>query len=236
MLRIVHWVLLFAPIGIFALALGLALDNGLAVASFVARIMIITAAAAVIAILLGYAIAWAGGGLDPIRFGRAIGSAQALAAGTCSSAATLPAMIETSQERLRIDPVVGGSVLPLAASIFRFATTLYKGAVVILFMCAMGLPLDPAVLLVGGAVLILGAIGSAGLPGAAVMYASWAAGLQILGLPLELVPLLIAANALPDILLTAGNVTADLAVTSVVARRFRGSVGTPSATPIQEAA
>jgi len=236
MLRIVDWVLLFTPIGIFALALGLALDNGLGVAGFVARIVLESGVCAVVAVLLGYGIAWIGGGIEPIRFGRAIAAAQAMAAGTCSSAATLPAMIETSDDRLGIPEAIGGAVLPLAVSIFRFAVPLYQGAIVILFTRAMGLPLDAPTLLIGGAVLILSTIGGAGLPGAAVMYASWAAGLQILGLPLELVPLLIAANALPDIIVTVGNVTADLAVTSAVARRLRRRVAIPEPAPIQEAA
>ena len=221
MLRIVEWVLRFTPIGIFALALGLAIDNGFGIAGFVARIALVSGVCAAVAILLGYGIAWIGGGIRPIDFGRAIASAQAMAAGTCSSAATLPAMIETSEQRLGIPSAIGGSVLPLAASIFRFAVLLYAGGVVILLTRAMGLPLDAPTLLLGGAVFILSNLGSSGVPGAAVMYAGWAAGLQVLGLPLELVPLLIAANVLPDILVTTGNVTADLAVTAVVARRLR---------------
>lgn len=232
MLRIVHWVLLFAPVGIFALALGLALDNGLEIAGFVARIVLVYGVCAALAILLGYLVAWIGGGFEPGRFGRAIAGCQAMAAGTCSSAATLPLMIETSQAKLGIPPAIGGSVLPLAVAIFRFGVPLCQGAIVILFMRSIGLSLDPATLLLGGAVLILSNMGAAGLPGAAVMYASWAAGLQVLGLPFELIPLLIAANALPDIILTAANVTGHLAVTSVVSRRLSGGgVKTSAAVP-----
>jgi Na+/H+-dicarboxylate symporter len=155
MLRIVDWVLLFTPIGIFALTLGLALDNGLGVAGFVARIVLESGVCAAIAILLGFAIAWIGGGIDPIRFGRAIAAAQAMAAGSCSSAATLPAMIETSKDGLGIPEAIGGSVLPLAVSIFRFAVPLYQGAIVILFMGAMTLPRDAPTLLLGGGMRIL---------------------------------------------------------------------------------
>lgn len=237
MLRIVDWVLLFTPLGIFALALGLSLDNGLGAAGFVARIILEAGFCASLAVLLGYVIAWIGGGIEPLRFGRAIAGTQAMAAGTCSSAATLPAMIETSEDRLGIPAAIGGSVLPLAVSIFRFAVPLYQGAIVILFMRASGLPLDPSILLLGGAILVLSNVGSSGVPGAAVMYASWAAGLQVLGLPLEFVPLLVAANVLPDIILTVGNVTADLAVTSVVARRLQGRpLELPSDSPLQETA
>jgi Na+/H+-dicarboxylate symporter len=94
---------------------------------------------------------------------------------------------------------------------------------VILLLHAGGMALDPAKLAIVGAILILANLGIAGLPGAAVVAASWGAALGFLGLPLGLLPLLIAAVPLPDILLTVCNVTADLAVTTIVDRWLRGT-------------
>ena len=223
MIRIVHWVLWFTPLGIFILALGLALDTGLAIAGIVAQMVIASIAGALIAIMVAYGLAWIGAGVSPRRFGPAVLEVQAMAAGTCSSAATLPAMIEASAQRLGVPDAIGGAVLPLAVSIFRFAVPLYQGAVIIILAHALGLTLTPGQALLCGAIFVLAQIGSAGLPGAAVMYASWAPGLQFLGMPIEIVPLLIAGNALPDIVVTVGNVTADMAVTTIVARVFRRS-------------
>ena len=218
MLCLVHWVLRLTPLGIFMLSMGLALNIGLAIAGFVAQIVVASIIAALIAITLGYLLAWLAGAVTPLRFGKAVIGVQVMAAGTCSSAASLPAMIEASERKLGIDPAIGGAVLPLAVSIFRFSVALYQGALIVLFMIAMGLPLDSARLFVAGALLILGTMGGAGLPGAAVIYTSWIAALQFLGLPVELVPIMIAANALPDIFVTAGNVTAHMAVTAIIAR------------------
>ena len=223
MIRIVQWVLIFTPAGIFILSLGLALDTGFAVAGFMMQIVVSSVTGAALAIAVSYGLAWLLGGVNPIRFGRAVLGAQAMAAGTCSSAATLPAMLECSEHRLGISDAVGGAVLPLAVSIFRFAVVFYQGALVILLMHAAGLPLHPGKMAIAGGLLIMSNLGIAGLPGAAVVAASWGAALEFLGLPLGVLPLLIATISLPDILLTVGNVTGDLAVTTIVDRWLRRS-------------
>ncbi len=223
MIHIVQWVLIFTPAGIFILSLGLALDTGFAVAGFMVQLVVASCATSVLAILVSYGLAWFLGGVNPIRFGKAVLGAQAMAAGTCSSAATLPVMLECSEHKLGISDAVGGAVLPLAVSIFRFAVMFYQGTVVILFMHAAGLPLDPAKMAICGGLLIMSNLGIAGLPGAAVVAASWGAALGFLGLPLGLLPLLIAAIPLPDIFITVGNVTGDLAVTTIVDRWLRRS-------------
>jgi Na+/H+-dicarboxylate symporter len=102
MIRIVQWVLIFTPLGIFILSLGLALDTGFAVAGFLAQIVIASCLTSILAIVVSYALAWLMGGVGPLRFGKAVLGAQAMAAGTCSSAATLPVMLECSEHKLGI--------------------------------------------------------------------------------------------------------------------------------------
>jgi Na+/H+-dicarboxylate symporter len=223
MIHIVEWVLIFTPAGIFILSLGLALDTGFAVAGFMTQIIVSSVIGAVLSIVASYGLAWMLGGVNPIRFGKAVLGAQAMAAGTCSSAATLPLMLECSEHKLGIADAVGGAVLPLAVSIFRFAVVFYQGALAVLLMHAAGLPLDPTKMAIAGGLLIMSNLGIAGLPGAAVVAAGWGAALEFLGLPLGVLPLLIAAISLPDILLTVGNVTADLAVATIVDRWLRGA-------------
>jgi Na+/H+-dicarboxylate symporter len=223
MIHIVQWVLIFTPAGIFILSLGLALDTGFAVAGFMMQIVVSSAIGGALSIVASYGLAWVLGGVNPLRFGKAVLGAQAMAAGTCSSAATLPLMLECSEHKLGISDAVGGAVLPLAVSIFRFAVVFYQGALLILLMHAAGLPLDPSKMAVAGGLLIMSNLGIAGLPGAAVVAASWGAALEFLGLPLGVLPLLIATISLPDILLTVGNVTGDLAVATIVDRWLRGA-------------
>jgi Na+/H+-dicarboxylate symporter len=59
------------------------------------------------------------------------------------------------------------------------------------------------------------------LPGAAVIYAFYAPGLQVLGAPLAIMPLYIAVIALPDPIITAASVTGDLTAATLVARLMR---------------
>ncbi len=51
------------------------------------------------------------------------------------------------------------------------------------------------------------------------------------GIPVELLPLLLAVDTIPDIFYTISNVTADLAVTSVVGR---GSAADDANAPLSE--
>ena len=70
-------------------------------------------------------------------------------------------------------------------------------------------------------ITILTNLGVIGLPAAAVLYAAEAPAFAGIGAPIELLPLLIATSAIPDILDTVCNVTADLAALTWVGRLAR---------------
>jgi proton glutamate symport protein len=131
--------------------------------------------------------------------------------------ATLPAMIEAATERLGVPEAVAGTILPLAATSFRFASTASAMVGVMLGAYAAGLHPSLAQIVLAGALTVLANMGAAGLPAAAVVFAATAPGFQLLGAPLGLIPLYIAVIAIPDIFLTTANVTADLTVTALVA-------------------
>jgi Na+/H+-dicarboxylate symporter len=59
-------------------------------------------------------------------------------------------------------------------------------------------------------------IGTVGLPGQVSFFASIAPICIAMGVPLEMLPLLLAVEVIPDIFRTLGNVTADMAVTRIV--------------------
>jgi len=61
-------------------------------------------------------------------------------------------------------------------------------------------------------------VGSVGLPGQISFVASIAPICMALGVPFELLGILIAVEVIPDIFRTLGNVTGDLAATSVLSR------------------
>ena len=69
-----------------------------------------------------------------------------------------------------------------------------------------------------GLAVILGSVSGAGLPGAAVIYAIYGPGLQVLGAPLAIIPLYLAVIALPDPVITGTSVTGNLTAAALVNR------------------
>lgn len=216
MLTIVEWVLWSAPAGIFLLSLSAALHAGLGLASVLGHYVALEIATALLAIAGCYALIGIAQPRALKRFAKGVLAPQAMAAGTCSSMATLPAMIEAAIGPLGIPAPVAGTLLPLAATSFRFASTASTMVGVTLAAYAADIHPSAVQLILATVVTVLANMGSAGLPGAAVVYAADAPGFQFLGAPLGLIPFYIAAIAIPDIFLTTANVTADLTVTTIL--------------------
>ncbi|MCX5754597.1 MAG: cation:dicarboxylase symporter family transporter [Gemmatimonadetes bacterium] len=119
LLVLVQWVLVLAPIGVFALAVGLGAKMGGSSAGALLHYMATLAAALFAVTLLLYPIAVILGRLSPLKFAAAALPAQAVAFSTRSSLAALPAMITATRDTLKLSPRVSGFTLPLAVSIFR---------------------------------------------------------------------------------------------------------------------
>jgi Na+/H+-dicarboxylate symporter len=150
------------------------------------------------------------------EFALVVAPVQVVAASTQSSLATLPVMIECARERLRVTPRVAHLVLPLAVAVFRYTSPL--GNLAVCFFIAAMYGIEPSLLQIIGAVLVAVAvsIGSVGLPGQVSFIASVAPICAALGLPVEVLGILVAVEIIPDIFRTIGNVTADVAVTVLV--------------------
>ena len=216
MVVIVHWVLLAAPVGVFALALGVGRQAGIGAAGLLLQYAVTVALVIAISILAIYAVIALRGRMGVREFTLAVAPVQVVAASTQSSLATLPVMIECARERLRVTPRVAHLVLPLAVAVFRYTSPL--GNLGACFFIAAMYGLEPSLLQITGAVLVAVAIsiGSVGLPGQVSFIASVAPICAALGLPVEILGILVAVEIIPDIFRTIGNVTADVAVTVLV--------------------
>ncbi|WP_353227749.1 cation:dicarboxylase symporter family transporter [Novosphingobium sp.] len=222
MLQIVDWVLVLAPLGIFVLALGLGLSSGIGVAQLLATYLALGLATGVMMIALCYGAILAFGAAPVRWFAGAIVPAQAMAAGSCSSMATTPVMIEVAVERLMIPEDVVGLTIPLAVSVFRIGSVSLCSAGVLVAAHAAGIQPGPVLLVLTAIAILLACAGAAGLPGAAVLYASSAPAMHLLGAPMAILPLYIAVVALIDPVTTAANVTGDLTVVTLVNRWLNG--------------
>jgi Na+/H+-dicarboxylate symporter len=147
---------------------------------------------------------------------------QAVAASTQSSLATLPAMLESSERKLGFPQSVSGLVLPMAVSLFRITSPIQYLATASFIAWAMGIDLSVAQLTTGVALSVLVSMGSVGLPGQAIFIATNLPVTQAMGLPIAPLPVLMAVDAIPDVLATVGNVTGDMTANALVASRSGG--------------
>ena len=219
MIVIVHWVLLVAPLGIFALVLALCARAGLGMLQALGIYILLECALYLLAIVLLVAIAVAFGRQRLGHFMSGLAPVQAVAASTQSSLATLPAMLDSARTRLGFPARIAGLVLPMAVSLFRITSPIQYIATACFIAWALGVDLTVAQLATGVALSVLVSMGSVGLPGQAIFIATNLPVTQAMGLPIAPLPVLMAVDALPDVLATVGNATADMTATALVASR-----------------
>ena len=222
MLVIVEWVIALAPIGVFALAYVVGARVGLAAAGALAHYLALLVTVQVLLIALIYPLVVIGARVPLARFARAVAPAQAVATSTQSSLASLPAMVESSRD-LGIPAPVTALVLPLSVSIFRFTSPVANLAVVLYSASLFGIELGPLHYVIGAFVALLMSVASVGLPGQVSFFATIAPISLAMGVPVGMLPLLLAVETIPDIFRTVGNVTADVAATAVLARGAPGA-------------
>ena len=217
MITIVRWVLWAAPVGVFALALGVGMRAGVGAAGVIAHYVAAIVLGNIGITLVAYLIAllWR---LDFPRFVRAVAPVQVTAFATQSSLACLPAMIERCRDDLGVPDRVSGLVLPLAVSVLRITGPVANFGVALFLVQVYGLHPSPMTYLGATLVAVATSMASVGLPGQVSFFASIAPICLSLGLPVDLLPILIAVEVIPDIFRTVGNVTGDMALTAVLAK------------------
>ena len=218
MLVIIGWVLWLAPLGVFALAIGVAARAGGdgAIATLGHYILTVSAMGGIV-FLAAYVVATVFGRISPARFVRAIVPSQAVALSTQSSLASLPAMLD-SAGRIGIRQSTAEFVLPLAVAIFRATSPAMNLAVAIYVAHLSGVSLGPGVLAAGIAVAFIISVGSVSLPGSISFVISIGPIALAMGVPIEPLAILVAVEMLPDIMRTLGNVTMNVAVAAAVDR------------------
>ena len=127
-----------------------------------------------------------------------------------------------------VRPRVTALVLPMAVSLFRMTSPVqYIGvSCYIAWIYGVDLSAEPARAW-APRWRSSSASGSVGLPGQVSLMATNMPVAQAMGLPVAPLGLLLAVETIPDAFATLGNVTGDLAATTVVARRARRTLPTP---------
>lgn len=218
MIVIVRWVLLAAPLGVFALSLGVGLRSGADVVGllvqYVAIACIVTAGIVVMAFL--FAMIW--GRVNPLRFLSAMAPVLAVAFSSRSSLASLPLMVERMRDAMDVPARTANVTLPLAVAVFRMTSPVTNLCVVFFSAAVFGVDLSPGAIIAGAFVAIAVSVGSVGLPGEISFIASVAPIAIAMGVPIELLGILVGVEAIPDTFRTLGNVSGDMAATVIASR------------------
>jgi len=220
MQRLVSGILELAPFGVFALAVPLASKLGLAAAgavvAYIALVVVLTIAAAVV---LLYPLGMLAGGMTPRAFVAFCAPAQAVEFASRSSLAALPAMIE-SGERANLPPVVARFVLPLAASVFRIGAAVAMPVGVLFLARLYDVTLGPAQFASIVFTTIMSSFAVPGVPGGSII--AMVPVLAAANVPVDGIGILLAVDTIPDMFRTTENVTGSLAIAAVL-RRWPGA-------------
>jgi Na+/H+-dicarboxylate symporter len=216
MLILVRWIILAAPLGVFALVLPLAVHAGGTLAGAIGFYVAAYSIASIAVTLLLYPVVAIAGGIPLRRFARAALPPQLIAFSSSSSIASLPALVETAEKNLRLPERVTGFVLPLAVSTFKIAAPVSWtiGALFVGWFYGVPLHADSVATVAFAAVFLAFAV--PGIPrGAFIMLTPL---FLATGLPPQGIGILIAVDAIPDVFATVLNTTGHLVAAALVAR------------------
>jgi Na+/H+-dicarboxylate symporter len=214
---IIDWVLVVAPLGVFALAFTVGAAAGGAAFAGLGHYVVVISVIGVLVTLAAYPLATLVGGIGWAGFARGLIAPQTVAISTRSSLASLPAML-TASRAMGIRDNVSDVTLPIAVALFRATGPAMNVAVAFYVAHWLGIQPTMSQMIAATAVGAVMSYGAVSLPGE-VSYISSIAPIAIaLGVPIAPLGLLVAVEMIPDIFRTVGNVTHDVALTSIVNR------------------
>lgn len=210
MMKLVTWIMVFAPIGIFALIASRLGQAGGGEAFFAEIravglyvVSVIAGLAIHFCLLLGLLFAMTGRSFDYLV---SMGRALITAFGTASSSSTLPLTMECARES-GVDDRSVKFVLPLGSTVNMDGTALYEAVAVLFIAQAYGIDLTTTQQIIVFITATLAAIGAAGIPEAGLV--TMVIVLSAVGLPLDGIALLLAVDWFLDRFRTVTNVWGD---------------------------
>jgi Na+/H+-dicarboxylate symporter len=229
---IVGWLLLVLPLGVFAISYALTAKTGLTAAGVLGFFVLAVSALMIAFTLLLYPLTALVARVPMRRFAWAVAPSQAVALGSRSSLASLPALMKGASERLAMNQTVSALVLPLAVSTFKVNRGISSPVKLLFLAHVYGIAIEPGFMVFFVLTVILLSFSSPGIPGGGPMLSTPV--YLAAGIPLQGILLLEAVDAIPDMFKTLVNVTADMSVAATIAR-LAGRAVTPEAVPAMAA-
>ena len=225
-LKMVGYILLTAPVGVFALV---AARLGAAGGAHFFTNELPRVGKYSLTVILGLGIhgaitlpilLWAVSGRNPFTYIKNVLEALLTAFSTASSSATLPVTMDAVEVNNKISPKISGFVLPLGETINLNDTALYEAVAAMFIAQAYGIHLSASAQVIIFLTATLAAIGAAGIPQAGLV--TMVIVLKSVGLPLEGIGMLLAVDWFLDRCRTTVNVFGDTVVAAMVDKRIDG--------------
>ncbi len=222
-IRIVHYIMLMAPFGVFALIGSLIIEIAgdqpdkvweLLYALLWYVVTVVVGLFAMMIIVYPLLIRY----FSKLRykeFFKGIRPAMLLGFSTSSSTATLPVTMDRVEKHLGVSEEVSSFVLPLGATINMNGTSLYQGVSAVFIAQALGIDMPLSAQLMIVLTATLAAVGTAGVPGAGLVMLVIV--LEAVGIPAAGIALIMAPERILDMVRTMVNITGDASVSVVVA-------------------
>ncbi len=216
--KLIDWVILYFPVGVFALTFKNFAENGTALFGPYLQILLCVVTCVLTMILVVYPMAIAAFRREnPFRVLARLRAPMLTAFATRSSAATLPVSFK-AMDQVGVPREVSSFSLPLGATVNMDGVCVHLPAFAILAANVFGLQLTAVQLLTLVASVVFASIGAGGVPGCSMFLLFMVLG--DMGLPNDQVTMIVALalgiNPILDMFETCCNVTGDNVCTYVI--------------------
>jgi Na+/H+-dicarboxylate symporter len=219
-LRMVDYIIRFAPYGVTALMAGIVADFKGDISIFSA--LGVYALTIVVALLLIMFLFYPlfihfFTNISVKKFLKAMYPVQLFAFTTSSSAATLPLTMNVVEKQLGVPQEITSFIMPVGATINMDGTSCYQTIAVLFIAQVLGIDLSAGQLLVIVGMSILSSIGTPAIPGGSFVILSIV--LASVGIPAEGLALILGIDRPLDMLRTSVNVTGDAVIASIINKK-----------------
>jgi Na+/H+-dicarboxylate symporter len=216
-LKMVDYIIRFAPYGVFALMAALVADNSSNLSIFAALGMYtLTVIVGLLLLIFVFypLLVHLFTRIQTKHFIRSMYPVQLLAFTTSSSAATLPLNMETTERDLGISKEITSFVLPVGTTINMDGTSCYQAIAVVFIAQVMHIHLGWSELIAIVLLTTISSIGTPAIPGGSYVILTMV--LSSVGIPADGLALILGVDRPLDMLRTSVNVTGDATVASII--------------------
>ncbi len=218
LLKIVEYIMAYAPYGVFALigtlvvqmhSVDLLFELGKYALTVLSGLLVMIVI--IYPLILNFFA-----NINVFDFFKGINPAQLMAFSTSSSSATLPVTMKNVEKNLKVPEEISSFVLPVGSTINMDGTSLYQAVAAVFIANTFGMDLTLAQQLGILLTALLASVGAAGVPGAGIVML--AVVLEAEGIPPEGIALILAIDRILDMCRTVINVTGDAMVATVLGK------------------